>query len=134
MYESGCLHPLCSTHQRHAKLCVGKDKIKQSYGRPYFVCSEHENPCKFWQCGDIFGSQDLCVYTVWCAVNVKSRKMVRIRIVYFTAVRGSTFLISARGSNKNIVWSTPVSCCLPAHFNTDAKYFEETGETFQGRI
>ena len=39
--ESGCLHPVCPAHQRYA--------MKQSYGRPFFVCSERENPCKFWQ-------------------------------------------------------------------------------------
>ena len=31
-----------------------KDKMKQSYGRPFFVCAERENQCKFWQWGDVY--------------------------------------------------------------------------------
>ena len=65
--ESGCLHPVCLTHQRYAKLCVVKDKMKQSYGRPFFVCSERENLCKFWQWGDIFESpRPLCLHGLVC--------------------------------------------------------------------
>ena len=60
-------------------------------------------------------------------MNEKSRKMVRIRIVYFIAVRKSTLVISSRGSNKSLLWSTLASCCLVTHLNTD---IEETGETF----
>ena len=62
--ESGCIHPVCPTHQRYAKLCVVKDKMKQSYGRPFFMCSERENPCKFWQWGDIF--ENLCLHGMVC--------------------------------------------------------------------
>ena len=98
--ENGCIHPVCPAHQRYAKLCVVKDKMKQSYGRPFFVCSERENPCKFWQWGDIFESQNRCAYTAWCVVNEKSRKMVGIRIVYFTAIRESTLVISSRGKQQ----------------------------------
>ena len=118
--ENGCIHPVCPAHQRYAKLCVVKDKMKQSYGRPFFVCSERENPCKFWEWGDIF-VQDRCAYMAWCVVNEKSRKMVRIRIVYFTAVRETILVISSRGSNKSLVWSTLASYCLATHFNTDTK-------------
>ena len=42
--ESGCLHPVCPTHQIDAKLCAVKDKMKQSYRRTFFVCSDRENP------------------------------------------------------------------------------------------
>ena len=60
-HESGCLHPVYPAHQRYDKLCIVKDKMKQSYGRTFFVCSEQENPFKFWQWGDIF--ENLCAYT-----------------------------------------------------------------------
>jgi hypothetical protein len=51
---SGSIHPVCPTHQKFAKLCVVKDTMKDNYGRPFFVCSERKNPCKFWQLGDVF--------------------------------------------------------------------------------
>ena len=71
--ESGCPHPVCHTHQRYAKLCVVKNMLKQSYGRPFFVCSERENPCKFWQLGDIIESpRPLCLHgMVYCERKVR---------------------------------------------------------------
>ena len=39
----GPQHPVCSTHQKIARLCVVKDTMKQSYGRPFLVYSEREN-------------------------------------------------------------------------------------------
>ena len=55
-----------------------------------------------------FKVEDLCAYTIWCVVNEKSRKMVRIRIVCFTAVRKSSLVISLRGSNRSLMFSTRV--------------------------
>ena len=119
--ENGCIHPVCPAHQRCAKRCVVKDKMKQSYGRPFFVCSERENPCKFWQWGDIFESpRPLCLHDMVCCER-KVKKDGRIRIVYFTAVRETILVISSRGSNKSLVWSTLASYCLATHFNTDTK-------------
>ncbi len=40
--ESGCLHSVSPTHQKLAKLRMVKDKMNQSYGRPFFVCAERE--------------------------------------------------------------------------------------------
>ena len=44
--------PHCDGHHKLAKMCVVKDEMKASYGRPFFVCSERSNPCKFWMWGD----------------------------------------------------------------------------------
>ncbi|CAB3999303.1 ---NA--- [Paramuricea clavata] len=44
--KSGNLQPICPAHQKHAKICMVKDKMKLSYGRPFFVCAERENPFK----------------------------------------------------------------------------------------
>jgi hypothetical protein len=42
---SGSIHPMCPTHQKFAKLCVVKDTTKDNYRRPFFECSERNNPC-----------------------------------------------------------------------------------------
>ena len=47
--------------------------------------------------------RDRYVDMEWCAVNEKSRKMVRIKTVCFTAVRRKTLVIYSNGSNKNPV-------------------------------
>jgi hypothetical protein len=44
--------------------------------------------------------QDHYVNMEWCAVNEKSRKMVRIKTVCFTAVQRKTLVVSSNGSNK----------------------------------
>ena len=45
-------HPVCDTHQRLARMKVVKDVGKLNFGRPFFVCCDRENSCKFWQWGD----------------------------------------------------------------------------------
>ena len=42
--DSGCLHLVCPAHQTYTKLCVVKERRKQSYERLFLVCSERENP------------------------------------------------------------------------------------------
>ena len=49
---NGPIHPVCDTHQRLARMKVVKDVSKLNFGRPFFVCCDRENPCKFWQWGD----------------------------------------------------------------------------------
>ena len=46
-------HPECKEHHQLATMCVVKDMMKESYGRPYFVCSDKKSPCSFWVCGDV---------------------------------------------------------------------------------
>ena len=119
--ENGCIHPVCPAHQRYAKLCVVKDKMKQvTDGHSSCVLSERIL-VNFGNGVIHLKVQDRCAYTAWCVVNEKSRKMVRIRTVYFTAVRETILVISSRGSNKSLVWSTLASYCLATHFNTDTK-------------
>lgn len=48
----GTQQPRCDGHHKLAKMRVVKDVMKASYGRPFFVCSERINPCKFWMWGD----------------------------------------------------------------------------------
>jgi hypothetical protein len=44
---------MCGGHGKLAKMHVVKDLMKESYGRPYFVCSDKRNPCSFWVWGDV---------------------------------------------------------------------------------
>ena len=44
--------PICDTHHRPAKFRVVRDLHKESYGRPYFTCADHENPCSLWMWAD----------------------------------------------------------------------------------
>ena len=53
---SGCLQPICHAHQKLAKMRVVKDNTKGNGGRPFFVCSDRNNPCSFWQWGDVVES------------------------------------------------------------------------------
>ena len=55
------LYTPCALHVRNLRLCVVKDTMKDNYERPFFVCSERKNPCKYWQWGDVFeGPRPLC--------------------------------------------------------------------------
>ncbi len=82
--ESGCLHPVCPTHQKLAKLRMVEDKMKQSYGRPFFVCAERENQCKFWQWGDVYERpRPLCQHgMVCCERKVKKDGPNQNRLFY----------------------------------------------------
>ena len=45
--------PQCEGHHKLAKMCVVKDMMKESYARPFFVCSHRQSPCSFWLWGDV---------------------------------------------------------------------------------
>ena len=81
---SGSIHPVCPTHQKFAKLCVVKDTMKDNYERPFFVCSERKNPCKFWQWGDVFeGPRPVCQHgMVCCERKVKKDGQNQNRLFY----------------------------------------------------
>ena len=65
--ECGCVHPRCYGHGRLAKLRMVKNKNNQNYGRPFFVFSERDNPCSFWQWGDVFeGIKPICRHDLIC--------------------------------------------------------------------
>ena len=55
---------------------VVKDMMKESYGRPFFVYSERNSPCTFWQWGDVQPSaRPMCRHGFSCAVlKVKKRR------------------------------------------------------------
>ena len=59
---SGCPQPVCHVHQKFGKMRVVKDNTKGNGGRQFFVCSCRNNPCSFWQWGDL--SRALSRYVV----------------------------------------------------------------------
>ena len=46
-------HPWCHKHGKLARMCVVKDLMKESYGRPFFVCGEKTKPYPFWMWGGV---------------------------------------------------------------------------------
>ena len=81
---SGCSQPVCSVHQRLAKMRVVKDNSKGNIGRPFFVCSDRNNPCSFWQWGDVIESpKPICQHgLVSCIRKVKKDSPNRDRLFY----------------------------------------------------
>ena len=66
-HKSKCIHPTCYTHGKLAQMRMVKDKMKESYRRPYFVCSDRRNPCSFWQWADVAESpKPICRHDLVC--------------------------------------------------------------------
>ena len=81
---SGSIHPVCPTHQKFARLYAVKNTMKDNYERPFFVCCERKNSCKFWQWGDVFGGlRPLCQHgMVCCERKVKKDGPNKKRLFY----------------------------------------------------
>ena len=71
--------------------------------------------------------RDRYVDMEWCAVNEKSRNMVRIKTVCFTAVRGKTLVVSPNSQEPRVINTGIVLFSNPLQYQY---MIEETGETF----
>ena len=92
------LQPQCHGHHQLAKMRVVKDQMKESYGRPYFVCAERANPCSFWMWADVdVTSRPICRHGFPCA----SRK------------------VKKEGANKDRMFF-----CCPNDKENSCKFFE----------
>ena len=82
--ENGCVHPMCFGHGRTAKMRMVKHTNNKNYGRPFLVCSERDDPCAFWQWGDIFeGVKPVCQHNLICRTkNVKKEGPNQGRLFY----------------------------------------------------
>ncbi len=79
--SSNCPQPKCQKHNSLAKMRVVKDILKPSFGRPFFVCSAKEDPCSFWQWGDVLKPN--CYHGVPCHMRrVKKDSPNRGRLFY----------------------------------------------------
>ena len=65
--NSDSLQPRCHGHKKLTKMLVVKDIFKPSFGRPFFVCSDKEKPCSFWQWGDVI--RPLCYHGEQCSTR-----------------------------------------------------------------
>ncbi len=65
--NSNSPQPRCHKHKKLAKMRVVKDIFKLSFGRPFFVCSDKEKSCSFWQWGDEIRPQ--CYHDVQCSTR-----------------------------------------------------------------
>ena len=52
-----------------AKFCVVKDPEKESYGRPFFMCSKKDNRCEYFEWGDeVIKEKPLCKHGKRCRI------------------------------------------------------------------
>jgi hypothetical protein len=126
---SGSIHPVCPTHQKFAKLCVVKDTMKDNYGRPFFVCSERKNPCKFWQWGDVFeGPRPVCQHgMVCCERKVKKDGPNQNRLFYCCPKEDSCGFFEWKPQEPRVTNTGIVLFSNPLQYQY---MIEETGETF----
>ena len=62
--NSNTPQPKCHEHKKLTKMLVVKDIFKPSFDRPFFVCSDKEKPCSFWQWGDVIRALTMVVYFI----------------------------------------------------------------------
>ncbi len=127
--ESGCLHPVCPTHQKLAKLRMVEDKMKQSYGRPFFVCAERENQCKFWQWGDVYECpRPLCQHgMVCCERKVKKDGPNQNRLFYCCPKEDACGFFEWKQQGTRAIKTGFALFSNPLQYRYK---IEETGETF----
>jgi hypothetical protein len=121
--KSGPQYPVCPTHQKLAKLRTVKDKMKQNYGRPFFVCSKRENPCKFCEWGDVYKNpRPICQRgMVCCERKVKKDGRNQNRLFYCCPKDDACGFFELNGNNQSLVWSILASCYSVIHYNTDTR-------------
>ncbi len=127
--ESGCLHPVCPTHQKLAKLRMVKDKMKQSYGRPFFVYAERENQCKFWQWGDVYECpRPLCQHgMVCCERKVKKDGPNQNRLFYCCPKEDACGFFEWKQQGTRVIKTGFALFSNPLQYRYK---IEEIGETF----
>ena len=81
--------PRCPAHGKLAKLCVVKDLLKINYGRPFFVCPEKQNPCPFWEWGDVPPlKKPMCHHSFACAVRKVKKECQNKGQLFFCCPNG----------------------------------------------
>ena len=67
---SGRPQPSCPTHQKLAKMRVVKNDDKGNGGRAFFVCSNRNKPCSFWQWADVVETpKPTCFHGLACCLS-----------------------------------------------------------------
>ena len=120
---SGCPQPVCSVHQRFAKMRVVKDNTKGILDDLSSSVRTEIIPVRFGN-GEMSSKVlNRYVNTVWFHVYVKSRKIPPIEIACFTAVLTieRTHAVSSNGKRKKklILYTVSVTFCILIHPRTD---------------
>ena len=120
----GTQQPHCDGHHKLATMRVVKDVMKASYGRPFFVCSERSNPCKFWMWGDTNTvKKPNCRHGFPCCIRIVKKEGVNKDREFFIAQKERKIrVVSLSGSQAKrwipIVNFTPqYSYDIPAYFD-----------------
>ena len=83
---SVCPQPVCHGHQKLTKMGVLKDNTKGNGGRSFFVCSDRNNPCLFWQwADDAESATPICCHDLDSCIR-KDKKESLTKVAYFTVV------------------------------------------------
>ena len=128
--------PKCYEHTKLAKMCIVKDLLKQSFGRPFFVCSEKGNPCSFWQWGD--EARPLCFHGLQCITRKVKKDGANQGHLFYTCSKGkveSCNYFEWRDRKVcNEVDEDPLESFCIEYFSMPPSYkytVKKTGESFQ---
>ena len=111
---------------------VVKDILKPSFGRPFFVCSEKENPCSFWQWGDVLKPN--CYHGLPCfTLKVKKDGANKGRLFYTCSKEKEQSCDHFEWQNE-VKDEDPFKPLATVYFSNPLLYaytVEETGERFE---
>ena len=132
--NSGTPQPKCHEHKKLAKMRVVKDIFKPSFGRPFFVCSEKENPCSFWQWGDVMRPQ--CYHGVQCSTRKVKKEGVNHGRLFYACSKGKDDAGGYFEWRDTIGDEDPFEPFSTVYFSNPPSYgytIKETGEKFTSR-
>ena len=131
--SAGAHQPQCHEHQKLARMRIVKDPMKEDYGRPFFVCSHRENPCSFWQWGDVNETvRPDCRHGFPCCIRKVKKEGVNKDRTFFCCPNGkdnSCSYFEWTPSEEDI----PICPCFEVNFSMPPSYnytIKRTGERF----
>ena len=130
--NSNSLQPRCHDHKKLAKMRVVKDISKPSFGRPFFVCSDKEKPCSFWQWGDVI--RPLCYHGEHCSTRKVKKEGINYGRLFYVCSKGkeeSCGYFEWRDTERN---EHPFDPICKVNFSMPPSYVytvKETGEQFK---
>ncbi|CAB3984635.1 endonuclease 8-like 3 [Paramuricea clavata] len=134
--SAGAHQPQCHEHQKLARMRIVKDPMKEDYGRPFFVCSHRENPCSFWQWGDVAETvRPNCRHGFPCCIRKVKKEGLNKDRTFFCCPNGkdnSCSYFEWTPSEEDI----PVCPCFEVNFSMPPSYnytIKRTGERFTSR-
>ena len=132
--NAGTPQPKCHEHKKLAKMQVVKDIFKPSFGKPFFFCSEKENPCSFWQWGDMIRPQ--CYHDVQCSTCKVKKEGVNHDHLFYACSKGKDDACGYFEWRDTIGDKDPFEPFSTVYFSSPPSYrytIKETGEKFTSR-